>query len=752
MDADMQDLEQLILESNAKEAQDRNNRTCHLRNMEHCSEYQKQFVAFLDRNAEPDVQDVHLRIANSAINRHHETTKGRTNTVLSQHRVNQHGTPYLIYGEHTSKMPQHANKTQLTRNKNLAATKSTEIKFDHIIETHKYSHVHNKQPTFMSPAEFALCAQHVKLQLNSKAVTTLNVDIDIPNEVLLILSYGPKFALPLPMSEDNATILMNAISALNIHNFAVYECNTLMAMAKYHIKNLNDIKSRTSDDMQRFLVHSYNCMLRFFQIYPHLMMAQSDKGSISIIMPKREYIQKMDNLLSDCTVYDSIKTSSHNGHSIRNEILLKQLAETGAISPEQIPDIVNAEQRIANIYGLIKLHKDDKPLRPVVNTRQTPGYQIAKIITHTLGTARDIHKYNIRNSTDLITRINRIQLEPTDFLATIDISNMFTNINTEAAIRSVTKRHREAKITSNIPLKLIIDCIRFVIQYATEIEFNGKLFKQKRGLRMGGSLSTILADFVIEDLFEMAFRSVPRPKFLTKYIDDCLMAAKRHILCAIIDEFNAQDEALEFIATHENEQSKLVYLNLELHNKHNLDVIYTSWYCKPFASGRLVNFNSSHPRTTIFNTMKAYITQMFVLTHHSMHDSITGKAREILAANNFPLHIAATMIKRIKQSLQNPADRESCTILTEITDLQNPYNRSIDSPLLKERQIYAPLPHFQHISDKIQKEMKLMKPNIKTIGTPVHTLRNINNQHKNLKDTNKCDKQYIMFQKENANI
>lgn len=54
---------------------------------------------------------------------------------------------------------------------------------------------------------------------------------------------------------------------------------------------------------------------------------------------------------------------------------------------------------------------------------------------------------------------------------------------------------------------------------------NGKLYKQNDGLTIGGSVSGILADFVITDLLDRAIEKLGfDPTLLVKYVDETFTA------------------------------------------------------------------------------------------------------------------------------------------------------------------------------------------------------------------------------------
>lgn len=474
-----------------------------------------------------------------------------------------------------------------------------------IIITHNDGDTGKKEwkPTYMSELDFKLTATKLDLHINDAAIELLNTDIVIPDEIRMILSFGPKFSVPIPFDESKQVLLVRGESRLNKFHMSVYEQRAITQMAKEHIdrtRNHNSI-NRNPKDVQAFLIHCYKCVIRFFSGNEDHVIAQADKGNITIIMKRTEYIKKVEEHLADRSIYEMINTSSHVGYARRNEILLKRMADAQVISNNRIQSIVAGEDKIPNMYGLVKLHKEAKPIRPVVNTRSGPGYTLARILTDIFTKAQETHKYNVRNSKYVIDRLSYITPDPDEFFASFDITSMFTNITTDVAIACISKRFHAAKLNTVIPLETIIDATRFATSHATEIEFNGQI--KKSGLRMGSSLSSILADFVTADILDSTFIRIERPNFFAIYFDDCLVLAKKGHFEEIGRLLNAANKHITFEMEKEGENGHIAYLDIDIHNTHRFDIL-TRWHQKPMASARLLNFRSTHPKATIMNTAR----------------------------------------------------------------------------------------------------------------------------------------------------
>lgn len=676
------------------------------------SEYQIAFADFIQQTEQPNSNTPNFttKTPEQRLEAHKRYLPNRFNSTDCYNRINHSKPPYIPHNFHTP----------------VVCKDTASIELFNVLQNFTYHEVKNPMPIYMNNEAFAFCMTALKLKMNDKAFTAIDVLRIIPHEVKLMLSYGPKFALPLPITQERSQLLFDAINTLNSFQLAVYECRTLVAIAKQHIQNAEQLKSSMSNNSQLFYGHIYNCTIRFFTENTELMMAQADKGNISIIIPRSKYIDKMNAHVNDINVYNPISITNHTSLQRINDRILCKLANYKLLRQENITTILSNEQKIANLYGLIKIHKETFPTRPIVNTRAAPGYAIAKIISTIITPARDRYKYNIANSMNFLHKIKEIDMEPTDKIASLDITNMFTNISTSMALEAIKTRYASGKISNILPLETLIEAITFVTQTSTEVEFNNQLYKQKMGLRMGGALSTILSDFVIEDLLDDVFSRIKKPKLFVKYVDDCFLVSEPALIPHIIKMLNSHNEHIQFIPTFEDQNGSVTYLNMIIKNTHTYQDLMTSWHTKEISSCRLINYYSSHPRNMIENTAKCFVTEMLKLTHTSIRSTIFRRAHRILIDNDFPESVAHRITKLAGACINNPDSRNESTQ----AEFHDPYE--IDTMTEKEKSIYIALPHIPMVTPNLNREIRAMHPDYKTSAKPINTMRHNYNAHKNL--------------------
>lgn len=105
---------------------------------------------------------------------------------------------------------------------------------------------------------------------------------------------------------------------------------------------------------------------------------------------------------------------------------------------------------------------------------------------------------------------------------------------------------------------------KLCIEDGNYVTFKGKCYKQIDGLTIGGSVSGILADFVVTDLLDEAiYKSGFDPTLIVKYVDDILAILPKEEMENFFTILNEEHEEVQF--TCEVEVShKLPYLDMLL--------------------------------------------------------------------------------------------------------------------------------------------------------------------------------------------
>jgi hypothetical protein len=81
------------------------------------------------------------------------------------------------------------------------------------------------------------------------------------------------------------------------------------------------------------------------------------------------------------------------------------------------------------IYATIKLHKQGKPIRHMVNWINCPAYKLVKHLTIVLANVLQLpNAFNVINTSTLAHSLNRIEVNKDIQMCSFDIQNIYTNI------------------------------------------------------------------------------------------------------------------------------------------------------------------------------------------------------------------------------------------------------------------------------------------------------------------------------------
>ena len=156
--------------------------------------------------------------------------------------------------------------------------------------------------------------------------------------------------------------------------------------------------------------------------HPNIIVRRADKANSFVILDRAEYKDKLDAILADKQKFTRI---SRNPIASLKTKVNKLIAEVNRNQDEKIIKPIIGEFHPGYIYGTVKTHKPNNPLRPIVSQVTTPIYETAKKL-NTIITPYLPAKYQI-NSTDDFLQIIRAT-NPQGIIASLDVESLFTNV------------------------------------------------------------------------------------------------------------------------------------------------------------------------------------------------------------------------------------------------------------------------------------------------------------------------------------
>ena len=141
-------------------------------------------------------------------------------------------------------------------------------------------------------------------------------------------------------------------------------------------------------------------------------------------------------------------------------------------------------------------------------------------------TTREHHRQLYVTTTDeFISKIKDMNLEDDEYIAVLDIKDLFTNVPITQAVNIILNRvgkseaFRECILTKLGLKELLVTCLQN--SYFT---FNSKYFRQNNGLPMGILLSPLLADLYMDKFVTSKLDKINNK--LCRYVDDLIIIIK----------------------------------------------------------------------------------------------------------------------------------------------------------------------------------------------------------------------------------
>ena len=195
-------------------------------------------------------------------------------------------------------------------------------------------------------------------------------------------------------------------------------------------------------------------------------------------------------------------------------------------------------------------------------------------------------------------------------MVSFDVISLFTNISIQR-INTVIDKKWTLLMKSTKLKKTFLKEFNFCLVDCNIFAYNNIVYRQKLGTPMGLSLSAVLASLVMDDLVKHVKCVMKRAKleplvFFKKYVDDTIVLAHRDEIDDILRILNGYDPLIQFTMEREVDKS-IPFLDMKLHRDEGR--ILTDWFKKEYASGRILDFLSSHSFNIKMNTAMGLIQE-----------------------------------------------------------------------------------------------------------------------------------------------
>ena len=428
-------------------------------------------------------------------------------------------------------------------------------------------------------------------------------------------------------------------------------------MALSDLPNNNSVKYQATEIIktESLKSKSSNCKLELNLVKSikektdknNIIFTKADKGNTVIAIEKPHYIQKTIDFIQKGT-FGTINFDPTNKFQKQVKQEIEKAASIISNNMKFKLSIMNPQP--PQLYSLIKLHKTDYPIRPVVSYMSAPAYKLSNFLIDIIKNHCNFQpNYSIKNSTELISKIKKVDLPTNARLVSFDIQNLFPSIppkDTIVLVENLLVNNRVNPVIKNDIINLLKTCLN-----QNYFCFNEKFYESKDGLIMGSPLSPLLAEIFLDNL-ETKFHSNKASNSLLywyRYVDDilvCFTGSDRQ-LGTILQLLNTLHPRIKFTVEEEVESS-INFLDLTITrtlNKHRFSI-----YHKPSHTDITIHNTSHHP---VQHKLAAYHSMIHRLTNVPLSENAFQEELNIIkqiAINNgySPLIIEKMLTKKLQ--------------------------------------------------------------------------------------------------------
>ena len=188
--------------------------------------------------------------------------------------------------------------------------------------------------------------------------------------------------------------------------------------------------------------------------------------------------------------------------------------------------ILSYKGKFTKVLLAIEIHKKDTSLRPIVSSRGSVTYGVAKELVRILKplVGRTIHCVN--NTKEFADKIKNTKQGEGKCITSYDVSALFTSIPAASAIDIIKNR---LEWDTKLPKRTIMFFL-----HNTYFSFQGQCFEQTKGAAMGSPVSPIAANLHMKAFEHRAITTaVNPPRIWKRYVDDTFVIQQQ----THIDEF-----------------------------------------------------------------------------------------------------------------------------------------------------------------------------------------------------------------------
>ena len=411
-----------------------------------------------------------------------------------------------------------------------------------------------------------------------------------------------------------------------------------------------------------------------------------------VLLDRNDYVNKMNNILSDNTKFKKIAGIDPLLYTLRTEdkvnYKIRKLKKEGAITEKLATELCVSGTSPGIMYGLPKVHKTGTPLRPILSANNTSSYNLSKYLVPKLKQLT-FNEFTIKNSYEFSNFIASVPNSDQYVMCSFDIESLFTNIPLDETL-NICLNHlfpNEDSIYEGFNKSQFKSLLELATKN-TNFLFNETFYEQVDGVAMGSPCGPTLANIFLCYYERKWLEDCPadfRPVIYKRYVDDTFLLFRdvEHI-DLFLSYMNSKHPNIKFTKELE-EDAMLSFLDVTITRINN--VFETSVFRKKTFTGLGSHYLSIEPWLYKINAIRTLIFRAYNLSSSYLHfTKEIDFLKNYFHENGFPSGIFYRYVRLFLSKIYHPIP----TITT-----------------VKKHTIYVSFPYFGYISDKLRKEIRI---------------------------------------------
>jgi hypothetical protein len=301
----------------------------------------------------------------------------------------------------------------------------------------------------------------------------------------------PQYAI-----EKNLKLYINEL-IIDMENAIKHLQSNLQNTFRYLVaKKIKQIKeSNIHNTLHKRYQYNINQIKKILQ-HNDLTIAKAYKSIAIVIIDKTELKQKINSFIQENNI---MRLNKHPTKSYHRQLQQTMQKCEDLIEKNRRKYLLNLKPTAPRINAYIKMHKENKPIRRVIDNTQAPSYKIAKFLNTRIKEYIYLpNTYTEENSYEIAQELHKIQVKDNHKIVALDIKNLYVNLPkqgiTQPTIFWLDRNNTNKKIKEQI-----IQLLNIIIEQ-NYFQYNNQFFRPENGIAMGSPISGTLAEIYLQQI------------------------------------------------------------------------------------------------------------------------------------------------------------------------------------------------------------------------------------------------------------